>query len=298
MTTTPWYRLWSGMPNDPKWRTIARQSQQRIGDVIAVFLHVLDNASNASERGRTENLNPEDIASALDLDTQQVDAILAAMQGRVMEGEAVAAWEKRQPVREDGSAERSKAWREEQKAKKERERQQQNAADHTPNATERTETPREEKRRVDIPPDGGKARKRAAPPPTKPDDVAQQAWDDWTDLRAKKRAPITQTVLDEARRECAKAGLTLERFLQVWCMRGSQGLQADWLRPDERGPGPGAAPAETPYQRSMRERVQEAAPGIARRAPAAVHQDATDFFRTVETTARVVTDTTAIEVLP
>ncbi|KRC36256.1 hypothetical protein [Acidovorax sp. Root219] len=287
------------MQNDPKWRTIARLSQQRIGDVISVFLHVLDNASNATERGRTENLNPEDIASALDLETLQVDAILAAMQGRVMEGPAVSAWEKRQPAREDGSAERSKAWREEQKAKKEREQTPANATDHTANAAERTRTPREEKSREDKSPIGDKARKRAAPPPPRPDDVAEQAWNDWTDLRAKKRAPVTQTVLDEARRECAKAGLSLERFLQVWCMRGSQGLQADWLRPDERGPGPGAAPAETAYQRSMRERVQEAAPSIARRAPAAAHQDATDFFRTVDTTARVVPHTQpAIEVLP
>lgn len=147
MATTPWYRLWSGMQNDPKWRTIARLSQQRIGDVIAVFLHVLDNASNASERGRTENLNPEDIASALDLETPQVESILAAMQGRVLDGAVVTAWEKRQPVREDGSAERSKAWREEQKAKKER-------GEQFANASERSKTPREEKIREETSPDG------------------------------------------------------------------------------------------------------------------------------------------------
>lgn len=147
MATTPWYRVWSGMQNDPKWRTIARLSQQRIGDVIAVFIHVLDCASNATERGRTENLNPEDIASALDLDTSQVEAILAAMQGRVLDGVAVAAWEKRQPVREDGSAERSKAWREEQKAKKER-------SEQSANASERSKTPREDKRREETSPNG------------------------------------------------------------------------------------------------------------------------------------------------
>ena len=99
------------------------------------------------------------------------------------------------------------------------------------------------------------------------------------------------TVVEEARRECAKAGLTLERFLQVWCMRGSQGLEAAWLKPDERGHATG----ETAYQRSMRERMQEAAPDIARRNPAAPQQDATDFFRTVDTTSRVV-DIKAIEV--
>ncbi len=27
--------------------------------------------------------------------------------------------------------------------------------------------------------------------------------------------------------------MPLDAFLQVWCMRGSQGLQADWLKPQE-----------------------------------------------------------------
>lgn len=54
-------------------------------------------------------------------------------------------------------------------------------------------------------------------------------------LRSKKRAPVTGTVLREAAREAQKAGMPLERFLQVWCARGSQGLQAEWLKPEERG---------------------------------------------------------------
>ena len=41
---------------------------------------------------------------------------------------------------------------------------------------------------------------------------------------------------------------------------------------------------ETSYQRSMRERMQQAAPSVARKAP----QDAAEFFRTVESSARVV----------
>lgn len=137
-------------------------------------------------------------------------------------------------------------------------------------------------------------RKRVAPPAAiaKPDDVDQQTWGDWVALRTKKRATVSITVVEEARRECAKAGLTLERFLQVWCMRGSQGLEAAWLKPDERGHATG----ETAYQRSMRERIEEAAPSIARRAPAQ-QQDATDYFRTVDVPARDVTRH-AIEVQP
>ncbi len=111
-----WLRLWHDMPNDPKWRTIARVSGQPVGLVLAVYVHVLVNASNANERGRTQNLNSEDIASAIDADVEQVDSILSAMQSRVLDGDIVSGWEKRQPAREDGSAERSKAWRNNKKA--------------------------------------------------------------------------------------------------------------------------------------------------------------------------------------
>jgi hypothetical protein len=66
--------------------------------------------------------------------------------------------------------------------------------------------------------------------------VTEKTWRDWCALRKAKKATVSETVLDGAREEAGKAGLTLERFLAVWCMRGSQGLQADWLKPAERGP--------------------------------------------------------------
>ena len=78
-------------------------------------------------------------------------------------------------------------------------------------------------------------RKRsAAPELPRPDDVAEQTWGDWLALRKAKKAPVTETVLEQAKRESEKAGMPLDAFLQVWCMRGSQGLQAEWLKPAER----------------------------------------------------------------
>lgn len=126
-----WLRLWHDMPNDPKWRTIARVSKQSISAVMAVYLHVLVSASNATERGRTQDVCNEDIASALDLECEQVDAIIDAMQGRVLDGDKVSGWAKRQVEREDGSAARAKAWREAQKEAKKTK----------PNAPERKQTP-------------------------------------------------------------------------------------------------------------------------------------------------------------
>lgn len=138
---TDWVRLWHDMPTDPKWRVIARKSGRTVSEVIAVFNFVMVNASaNATERGRTHNLFAEDIAAALDLDDADVEAILSAMEGKVIAAGLLMGWEKRQPKREDNSALRAKEWREAKKA--ERNRTQ-------PNATERPETETE----TDIPVD-------------------------------------------------------------------------------------------------------------------------------------------------
>lgn len=81
------------------------------------------------------------------------------------------------------------------------------------------------------------ARKRAAPAPDvpRPEDVAEQVWKDWVQLRKDKKASVSLTAVDGAREEAAKAGMTLESFLRVWCRRGSQGLEASWLKASERG---------------------------------------------------------------
>lgn len=71
--------------------------------------------------------------------------------------------------------------------------------------------------------------------PSCPDGVTEGTWADWLTLRKAKRAPVTDTVVREAAAEAGKAGLSLDAFLRVWCARGSQGLQADWLKPNERG---------------------------------------------------------------
>lgn len=130
-----WVRLWHDMPTDPKWRVIARRSGRSVSEVIAIFNFVMVNASaNATERGRTHNLFADDIAAALDLEEPEVQAVLDAMQGKVMDGNRLSGWETRQPKREDESASRAKAWREAQKA--ERDRTQENATERPDAETE------------------------------------------------------------------------------------------------------------------------------------------------------------------
>jgi len=67
-----------------------------------------------------------------------------------------------------------------------------------------------------------------------PPDVDQQIWDDWKQLRKAKKAPVTETVVSSARKEASKANMSFSDFLSVWCARGSQGLQAEWLKPEEK----------------------------------------------------------------
>lgn len=63
-----------------------------------------------------------------------------------------------------------------------------------------------------------------------PQDVNQQVWNDWLQLRKTKKASVTETVIRGARNEASKIGWTLEQFLVEWCTRGSQGLKAEWLK--------------------------------------------------------------------
>jgi hypothetical protein len=64
-----------------------------------------------------------------------------------------------------------------------------------------------------------------------PPDVDQQIWEDWKQLRKAKKAPVTQTVVDSARQEALIAEMEFSAFLSEWCVRGSQGLKAEWIKP-------------------------------------------------------------------
>lgn len=111
-----WVRLWEDMPTDPKWRVISRRSGRPIAEVMAVFMFMMTNAGgNQKERGRLESWSDEDVSAALDIDSQHVESIREAMQGKTLEGDKLTGWEKRQPKREDNSTSRVTAWRETQR---------------------------------------------------------------------------------------------------------------------------------------------------------------------------------------
>ncbi|WP_311044358.1 hypothetical protein [Rhizobium bangladeshense] len=80
---------------------------------MAVAWALMDRASQASDRGSINGYDAEGLAYFYGCEPEQVEAIVAAMadKGMVTDGR-FSSWEKRQPKREDGAAERAKQWRE------------------------------------------------------------------------------------------------------------------------------------------------------------------------------------------
>lgn len=117
-----WLRLWHDMPNDPKWRTIARISGQPISLVQAVFLHLLVSASQSVTRGHADVTN-EDLASHFDVTERDIEDVINAMQGRVLDGNYLTGWAKRQVKKEDVGNEETGAKSATQRKREQRERQ-------------------------------------------------------------------------------------------------------------------------------------------------------------------------------
>jgi hypothetical protein len=90
--------------------------------VIALFTHLLLEANEADDRGSLDEVDIEDVASALDCDEEAVEAILQAMEGRVIEGGRLSGWDKRQPIREDSGSEKTGALSSTERSRLHRER--------------------------------------------------------------------------------------------------------------------------------------------------------------------------------
>ena len=250
-----WFRWHHGSVTDPKFQLIARRSGQELGNVIAVWAFVLETASAAQERGIAGDLDVEAIDCMLNMPGGATEAILQAMRDRGLLDDHwhVVKWHQRQPKREDDTAAERK------RRQREREHELAMAASVTePESRNVTQChadvthghDRGEERREEITPT---PRKRGVTPLC-PEGVSETVWSDWLALRKAKRAPVTATVVASAVSEADKAGISLEAFLRVWCARGSQGLEAAWLKPHER-----ASPAvndEPEWRREQRERTE------------------------------------------
>lgn len=113
MAAEHWLRWHHGTVTDPKWRVVALRcvTNVTVGHVVAVWAAMVENASLASPRGRLSGWNDEDVAAGLGFTTEQVEGIRQAMEGKTLRGPDLISWEKRQPKREDSSAQRVREYR-------------------------------------------------------------------------------------------------------------------------------------------------------------------------------------------
>ena len=82
--------------------------------------------------------------------------------------------------------------------------------------------------------------------------------------KAKRAGPLTQTAIAGLAREAGKAGITLAEAVTACCEFGWQGFNAGWYAERvARRPMQSSTKGETPWQRSQRERVEEATGGLA-----------------------------------
>jgi hypothetical protein len=205
-----WLRLWHDMPTDPKWRTIARVSAQPIALVQAVYLHLMVDASRNVTRGHV-TVTLEDLASALDVTDEQISAVLAAMQGRVIDGDLLTGWETRNPKREDSGDAETGALSAAERKRNQRQRDRESRGITSGHDGSREVTPDKEEDK-DKNPDqergapGKPSRKtvsRFDPLTACPPNVTPDVWASWVQLRKEKRNPLTATMCEHQAKQLA-----------------------------------------------------------------------------------------------
>jgi len=99
---TDWFRWWHGTATDPKFGVVSMRAGCSLPEVIAIWAVLLENASQADDRGEISGIQAEEIAWSLRVEAETVQAVLEAMVDRgLIEDDRLTGWERRQPGRED-----------------------------------------------------------------------------------------------------------------------------------------------------------------------------------------------------
>ncbi len=196
-----WFRCYHGISTDPKWALIARKSGQPRSVVIAVWMYALDFASQAEDRGSIAELDTELVDVLYEFEDGTTASVLEAMQakGIVTEVRRLAAWDKRQPAREDAQGPEAKtaAQRKREQRARDKARQEEMSRMETQGHADVTECHAEsrdvtqchapdtdtdidtEKTHTPLPP----SRDIVTPPPMSPEDVEEAKEDVRRDRR-------------------------------------------------------------------------------------------------------------------
>lgn len=101
-----WWRAHHGLPYDAKLGLVAQRVNAPRAEVVAVWVALLDCASQAEDRGSIRKFDPDEAAFGLGMESGRVGTIVAGFKekGLIDGGDRLTNWRKRQPVREDPTA--------------------------------------------------------------------------------------------------------------------------------------------------------------------------------------------------
>ncbi|MGB8414977.1 hypothetical protein [Paraburkholderia sp.] len=118
-----WFRWWHGTLTDPKFKWVARKSGCQFTAVITLWAALLERASSVTDgdasvtRGDVTGFDCDAHDALFDVDDGTCARIYDALVTKgLIDGGRIVNWGKRQPKREDSSAERTRAYRARQKA--------------------------------------------------------------------------------------------------------------------------------------------------------------------------------------
>ena len=248
----PWFRMYADFLNDPKLISLAFEDQRHFIGVLALKCDgAIDDVADCDLLDRI-------VAQRLWID----HAVIRDVKRRLIAAGLIdarwqpLAWDKRQ-MRSDvdaTGAERQRRYRGAQKHNALRDAAVTRLEEDTDTDIDKEEDKKNTKTRANAPPDG----------------VSPSLWADFKKIRAAKKAAITETAMNGIAREAQAAGISLADALTMCCERNWIAFKADWYDNATAKPtAMKAANSETTYQRSMRERVAEFSPSIAKQAPGA-----------------------------
>jgi hypothetical protein len=116
MAGMDWFRWHHGSVTDPKFQLVAKKAGVKAAEVVAVWAFLLEEASQAEDRGNPGAIDFESIDCLLGLDEGKAREVYRRMveRGLFAQDGRIEAWERRQPKREredDTAAERKRRQR-------------------------------------------------------------------------------------------------------------------------------------------------------------------------------------------
>ena len=298
-----WFRWHHGSVSDPKFQLVAKRAGSTVAEVVAVWAFVLETASQNSSRGQFDGVDHEAVDLALGMEDGTTERILTAMEqrGLIAEGR-IASWSKRQPKREDDTANERKRRQREREHELRLEQNDGVTEGESREVTQRHAPSRQkrEERREDQKQEQEPQQKPVAPSASRSEPATDPATGRplTIPLNTGAEHPVTADELGEYRRLFPAVDLPRELLLaRRWCLdnptkrktpRGVRAFITRWLeRAQDRAPGrtlhavPGVR-HEAPRPASAVDRVHAA---IARR-----RAERGEFAGFAEPDARVVAE--------